>query len=824
MNIINLSLFKAMTQNMAKTLLVAVTLSAATHSATATTRTFDEASANNSMKDAASNASGFRNLDDVVGLTLDKVKKNAVDAGKYPEDMDKIFFLYNVKTGMFINTGGYWGTHISLKDYPISLWINTNSKYGDSTIELAQNLDTGIGHLLGWVGGTDTTQPDNGVFIDRRNDENTHYGWTFEPLNDTQHTYRIYTYATNNPTTSGDSQSPKYYLCANKGSVDQDKNCLAVNTTTINDQGLSGYDTWRIMSRRQIFELQKLNSDDMTSPLDVSYKLKCPGLSRGNKDIDQWHVEKFGGNGGVRYGLERMYNKTNKVTSSGTSDTYDVEDIKDNPYTFDGTKYTDKNNYLRHMAKYFCIDAKNIRGAIYQDVKVLHSGSYIVECKGYSNTPKAKLFAVRLDKDGNEVARTVHQTVLSQVSYMSEAEKGALHVDEQNMDYAGKEFYGSRKYINSVLVQIPEQADGNYGYIRFGVIVGDDAADTQPVDGEWTVFDDFRLLYASRTIDEDLILDEDRSDLSYLTTCKNNYKNKVLHLKKSFTRDKWNSIVLPVKLTRDQFRQAFGANAKLAKLTSLTSDEIQFTSIDMNSMTTNDVVLDAYTPYIFFPTKYIAKNETPAYKALLTETGTEAKSHELVISDNHIEIPNITFEMNSKNENDLSNIDTDTWTTKKMYSVGGNGTMKAHGTFVRTFGTDAEQDLKDPESSTYGEFTIKNHVFFTGRDNLIKSFFFYEGNMYYSNKRPHGLRGFNCWFKPTDGTLVQQPIRLYLDGVANGTTTNINTVLDFEKQNITGKAVKGIFNLNGQRISDKADTTGLPAGMYIVNGKKCIIK
>lgn len=829
MNIINLSLFKAMTQNMAKTLLVAVTLSAATHSATATTRTFDEASANNSMKDAASNASGFRNLDEVVGLTLDKVKKNAVDAEKYPEDMDKIFFLYNVKTGMFINTGGYWGTHISLKDYPISLWVNTNSKYGDSTIELAQNLDTGIGHLLGWVGGTDTTQPDNGVFIDRRTDDDTHYGWTFEPVNDTQHTYRIYTYTTKNPTTSGESQSTKFYLCANKGSVDQDKNCGAFSEQTISSENLSGYDTWRIMSRRQIFELQKLNSDDMTSPLDVSYKLKCPGLSRGNKDIDKWNINTFGGNGGVRYGLERMYNKTNKVTSSGTSDTYDVENIStDKSYTFEDTKYTDKRNYLRHMAKYFCVDAKNIRGAIYQDVKVLHSGSYIVECKGYSNTPKAKLFAVRLDKDGKEVARTVHQTVLSQVSYMSEAEKEALHVDEQNMDYAGKEFYGSRKYINSVLVQIPEQADGNsdgnYGYIRFGVIVGDDAADKQPVDGEWTVFDDFRLLYASRTIDEDLILDEDRSDLSYLTTCKNNYKNKVLHLKKSFTRDKWNSIVLPVKLTRDQFRQAFGANAKLAKLTSLTSDEIQFTSIDMNSMTTNDVVLDAYTPYIFFPTKYIAKNETPAYKALLTETGTEAKSHELVISDNHIEIPNITFEMNSKNENDLSNIDTDTWTTKKMYSVGGNGTMEAHGTFVRTFGTDAEQDLKYPESFTYGEFTIKNHEFFTGRDNLIKSFFFYEGKMYYSNNRPHGLRGFNCWFKPTDGTLVQQPIRLYLDGVANGTTTNINTVLDFEKQNITGKAVKGIFNLNGQRISDKADTTGLPAGMYIVNGKKCIIK
>ena len=338
MNSINLSLFKAMTQNMAKTLLVAVALSAAPHTATATTHTF-EASANNSMKNAASNASGFRGLDDVVGLTLDHVKENAVDAGKYPEDLDKIFFLYNVKTEMFINAGGYWGTHISLKDYPMLLWVNTNSsKYGDQTIELAQNMDTGQGHLLGWV-SSDKDPADTGVFIDRSTTKDgTHYGWTFEPVNDAKNTYRIYTYTTNNPQTSGESQSTKYYLCANKGSVDQDKNCGAFSEQTISSKGLSGYDTWRIMSMQQIFELQKLNSDDMTSPLDMSFLLKCPGFKRGNQNIDKWKIKNFGVNGGVRYGLERMYNKTNKVTSNGTSDTYDVENIKDNPYTFDGTK------------------------------------------------------------------------------------------------------------------------------------------------------------------------------------------------------------------------------------------------------------------------------------------------------------------------------------------------------------------------------------------------------------------------------------------------------------------------------------------------------
>lgn len=809
---INLSLVLTTKRIVTKALLGVAVLSATT--ATATTQT-DVVTSDNIVMAAEDNTIGFTGLEDVVGKTISEVKANAVEAGKYPtDDMNKIFFLYNVKTGLFINAGGFWGTHISLKDYPMLLWVNTNSKYGDQTIELAQNMDTGEGKLLGWMSNEDPA--DNGVFIDRNINDKTHYGWTFEPLNDAKNTYRIYTYTTNSPLSS----SPKFYLCANKGTVDQDKNCGAFSEQTISSDGLSGYDTWRIMSMQQIYNLQKLNSDDMTSPLDMSFQLKCPGFSRGDKNITNWTTSTFGGEGGVRYGLERVYNTTDKVAS----DTYDIEDISDsNPYTFNGTTYKDKKSYLRHMAKYFCVGAKKIRGAIYQDVKVLHSGSYIVECKGYSNTTEARLFAVRLDKDRKEVARTVHQTVLSQVSYMSEAEKEALHVDEQNMDYAGKEFYGSRKYINSVLVQIPEQDDGNYGYIRFGVIVGDEQSNAQPVDDEWTVFDDFRLLYASRTIDEDLILDEDRSDLSYLRDCSNYYKNKVLHLKKSFTRDKWNSIVLPVDLTRDQFRQAFGANAKLAKLDRLTSDEIQFKSINMDAMTSNTVVLEAYTPYILFPTKYMAEREAPAYKALLTVTGGEAKSHPVVISAGHIDIPNVTMATNDDNKNDLSKLDTDTWTTRQMDIVDGNGTMEANGTFARTFGTADKQQLENENADDYGRFTLLDRDIIPGRDDLKGSFFFDNGNMYCSTTRPRGLRGFSCWFKPTGGTLVK-PMRLYLDGVADGTTTGIDSVIDFGENQPTGKAAQGIYTVNGQLVSNGSDTTGLPAGMYIVNGKKCVVK
>lgn len=785
-----------------------------------------------------SNASGgLVGLEFLNGKTVEEIMKAALTPGSELNDNkpDEVFFLYNVKTGKFLNAGGYWGTHVSLKDYPLSLWAETNTYGTKKLIDFKQNMETGQGKYLGWVDGA--TDPDDGVFIDRKQNETTHYGWVFVPQNDGKNTYKIYTYATNNPSSS----STKYYLCANGDETDQDKNCEAYSDADIKEKNIGDYSTWRVLSMQQIYDLiTEQSSDNMTSALDLSYRLDCPGFSRGDKDITVWNVSNFPKEtkGGWRFGLEKLYNTDNTLTGSGESTNlhnYYVNNLSSSNYTFEGTKYTDKDNYERHLGKYFCADAKNLRGVIYQDVKIKAPGSYIIECKGYSTTPKAKIFASWLDKDGNEDKALLHQNTLNQVSNMSKAEQDALHVSEQNMDYAGKNFYGQRKYINTVLVQVPDPeikpSDGNYGTIRFGLIIGDDQNDktVNEADKEWTVFDDFRLLYASDEKSADLILDEDRKDLSYLKDCSNTYKNTVLHLNKTFTKDKWNSFVLPVSLNRYQFRQAFGANARLAILSNLTSSEIQFKTVDMDAktMTDNAVVLDAYTPYIIFPTK-IHTDETkasPAYKATLrsTNTNSESGTQDVVIKANHYDIPNVTFETNSANENNLTNMDLSTWTIKQMYSVTGDGTMEAHGTFARTFGTDATQNVTDEKAVDYGVYKFNDHEIISNRDDLKGSYFFDKGNLYYSSKRVRGLRGFSCWFKPVDSsTPTNTKLNLYIDGVANG-TTGIDEVA-FGDEEPTGKAAKGIYNMNGQLVSNGSDTTNLPAGMYIVNGKKCVVR
>lgn len=781
---------------------------------------------------------GVKGLEDLVGKTEDEIKKAALKSGEglSDDDQNKVFFLYNVKTGKFLNAGGYWGTHVSLKDYPLSLWAETYT-YGTQTlIDFKQNMETGEGQYLGWWNGAQ--DPDDGVFIDRNLTDNTHYGWVFELQENVKNTYKIYTYdASKSP--SSDTQ---YYLCANGDKTDQDKNCGAFKDSYIQEKKLEDYSKWRVLSMQQIYELLSISSDNMTSALDLSYRLDCPGFSRGDRDLkEKWNLHTFatgtnatGTKGGWRFGLEKLHNTEKTLTGSGGSgetdlDKYDVNHLSSS-YIFDGREYKNqKADYERHLGKYFCADAKNLRGVIYQDVKIKAPGSYIIECKGYSTTKKAKIFATWFDKDDREGNASLHQNVLNQVSDMPKVEQKALHVNEQNMDYAGKNFYGQRKYINTVLVQVPDTkpSDGNYGTIRFGLIIGDNQDDTNVnvADKEWTVFDDFRLLYASDDKGVDLILDEDRDNLSYLKDCDITYKNRVLHLNKTFTKDKWNSFVLPVSLKRKQFRQAFGANARLAILSNLTSSEIQFETVNMDApdMTDNAEVLTAYTPYIIFPTKIHTDNTkaSPAYKATLSTTVGESKTQEVVIKANHYDIPNVTFETNDENKNDLSKMDSKWVSTVTPKVKGTDGSMEAYGTFARTFGQKATQNVTDEKAADYGVYNFDDRNIISGRDDLKDCFFFDKGNLYCSHERVRGLRGFSCWFKPVNSS-EHTKLNLYIDGVANG-TTGIDDVA-FGDEEPTGKAAKGIYNMNGQLVSIGSDTTNLPAGMYIVNGKKCVVR
>ena len=735
-------------------------------------------------------------------------------------DPSKVFFFYNVKTGKFLSMGGYWGVHASLKDTPVAFWAQDGSS---SAIKFAQDLKTQQGSQMRWVRSILNSTTDAGVFLDRgeKNNESVGYnGWFLEKVDDAGfNTYRLYTYKLKTGT-------GQVYLSA-LGDVASEKNCDADSKSDLNKKGLWNEHTlWRIISLKEVQDLMAVASENLTDPLDLTFKLACPGFDRGRMDIDAW--ESVGTNvaegGYARIGLEQCYNKfvptkgMVKPLERSSDDTYEGKFDKNYEFPYKGDQlqtFADREDYKRHMAKYFCMDVRGVHGYIYQKQNVTKAGTYVIECKGYSNTTKALLFAGIGQNNGSGLVEgTKRTTTLNQVSNMSADEQARLHVDELNMDYAGKEFYESSKYTNSVIVQVTQemidQAGAEGVSIAFGLNIGDGSQ--TPNLNEWTVFDDFRLIYVSNTEKEDLVLDELRGDLEYL---KNGitYKNRVLRLAKTFKQNSWNSFVLPVDLTVKQLRDAFGGTVRLAKLNNLTATELQFETVTLDGKGDKEIALEAYQPYIIFPAKTMEDNNNSPYTATITKNGSTDNPYKVTIQAQRFEIPNVTFATNTNNENDLSNMG-DYWTTKLTQDA---GTITAYGTFVRTFDPYATQN------ETTGEWTFSSSkgTIREGYENLKGSYFFDYGKVYYSDTKERGLRGFSCWFKPNTSNGAKPAV--YLDGVKQETelTSIGELIVGPEAANRYGKN-NGVYNLQGQRVGNT--TEGLPSGIYIVNGRKHVVR
>ena len=748
-------------------------------------------------------------VEDFKGLTLDEVKKASTTTNFSFVDKDKVLFLYNVGTGKFLNVGGYWGTCAGLHDYGKALWVD----YVNSKFKFTVNNSNDTGNTLGFLLGDSET--DNGVFVDRGNasGETAFTNWTIEAVGDAQNTVWIYTEKSDASSIEDAKKMGEYYLSANPDYNGTNKVCDAYK----DGKNLGNNAKWRIFTYAQIYKAQQDGSvDNMKNALDLSFRLMSPNFERHDGDIKYWKTYDFvSGNqdedGFAKFGLEKYY-----VTSALWNKT-EAEKTWEPGYKFDYSEdkktFEDVHDYQRYLGKYFCGSITGKCGILYQDIDITLPGTYVIECKGYSNTTKAKLFVGVLDpKNKNKmVAGTMNSTVFNQVSNMSATEQTALHTNEHNMDYAGKAFYDNLKYMNSVVLTVPESAFYKDGVrlksvnIRLGVMTGEYSKVVAPADDEWTVFDDFRLQYASTNNDQDLILDEMRDNLNYLVNGSDKYENTTLHLKKTLTKNKWNSLVLPVNLTKTQLQSAFGANTRLAKLNTLTSTSIEFKSVDLDRIGDTDVALMANMPYIIFPEKDQEESNSAPYTAIINVNN---KTKKVNVSAGHYTIAKVTMV-------DLTKINKDNWTTR-LY--GGDKTITAYGTFARTFGSE-QKDVDD------GTYTWTNDgTIIKGRPELVNCYFFDKGNMYHSATRPRGLRGFSCWFEPVkndNGT--PKSVKLTLDGVTQSGTTGIEDILaDYEQP--VSRFANGIYNLNGQLVKHGNSTAGLPSGMYIVNGKKCIVR
>ena len=790
----------------------------------------------NSFAWGANPVADLQGVDGLAGQNFEYIKNNTTTEGNYDVVMGKKFFLYNEKTHKFLTIGGYWGTPVALADYgkPLCIIMKKESK---KEVYFVHNMATKMtedqGPYIGWnVPDEGKPAEDTGIYADKKKTEkilwtidvDVIYGWVLEFVNgDTHNACKLRSYKTRNASNIFNVKwSDEVYLCGVPSSVDAGKTCEAYTADEISSKHLDGYDTWRIMTYQQVYDLQLENTENMNKSIDLSFMLKTPGFQRGDNDIDNWKTynfatKKYNENnvGFASFGLSKYYSKAANWEEKNI-----VNGLSKTAYTFDGGSYDNTKNgteaYWRHLGKFFCASITNHRGIVYQDVTVKLAGTYVVECKGFSTTDKAALVAGVLNPEYTStngkpmmIGGVLNRTTLSQTSNMTADEQNRLHIGEKNMDYAGKEFYEHSKYTNSVIVVVPQSAiDANNGSatIRLGVMVG---SQTEPAaqTGEWTVFDDFRLLYASKTINADLILDQDRADLSYIYDINEPLQNKTLRLNKTFTAGKWNTLVLPVDLTLEQLRDAFGPSTRLAQLEKLTESGIQFKSVDFTNKAEDYVALEAYKPYLIIPEK--AEGQAAEYTSVYVKTGASAaETMRVKIAANHFVITKVSLSVGDLKDN----VNQNTWAA--VLSTSTDGRMEAWGTLARTFGTVSGDVENGYQFDNDGQII-------EGCDKLIGSYFFANGKMYHSDSRVRGLRGFSCWFKPAED--AQKNAQFTLDGVTQSGTTALDDIFADGEQTVS-RFAQGVYNLNGQLVKQGNSTAGLPSGMYIVNGKKCIVR
>lgn len=732
----------------------------------------------------AQNGGAQLDIENIIGCDPTEIINTTNEHREKPNNEEghkHTFLLFNVGAQKFFNIGGSYGRHASLSDYGMYLWIfdnsNTDGAYNIRTLQnytsdKKDNQDSYVQYI-------DQDQYKPGIYLECNPNDNTrNFGWIFEKAKEydenTNKVYKIHTYGNR-------------YLTAKPDDADGNL-CEATTETPEN----ADYQVWKLITVAQYYELFDKSPSDLSSPIDATFLLQNPGFNYSKTNTAHWGASR--NSDAVRYGVEGYYKKS-------TEDYYKGGSVN--------------QEYLYENGRYFCADIKDSHQMrVSQMVGISKPGWYIFRCKGFSNTGGlAKLFVT------NYLNLAYYDEFISMTPLNPLEENGPKDLLE-----AGKAFYNGR-YENQVMIHVSQKDITTMGTetvtLVFGIKIEGDKNVTPT--GEWTAFDDFRMLYAGESEAPSLVLDEDNPDLLYLTETMDEYKNTVLHLKRTFTLNKWNTIILPVSLNYGQMKRTFGDDVLLAKLYQLTSKSVRFKTVDCKEDT--DLMLEAFTPYIIKPTKNAGQNHsytTPRLKKAdnqfwldenegitNTEDGvTRYTSGNVTVAENHYDISGISLDRNLLNEK----IDKH-WVSTITTSASGKD-MFCKGTLAKTY------YIKDGKGYFYTDES--EH-----RDNLAGDYFLKDGTMYkVPNGQVYGLKAFRCWFElpntesGSGTTAPAKQVKLFINDIEENATGIEDIMADQLFAQPKNEKPDGIYNLNGQRLRNTNSLEGLPKGIYIVKGKK----
>lgn len=418
-------------------------------------------------------------------------------------------------------------------------------------------------------------------------------------------------------------------------------------------------------------------------------------------------------------------------------------------------------------------DHAHANGTVTQKVQILKKGWYILSCDGFYNptngsSMKSSFFAkVEGYTKGSSCVSVELEKFRGDFEYTVEdliKTYGKDDVATESPYVQAGRVFNERKYQNSLIVYVPAKG----AILDIGVEV---AGSNKRRD--LTAFDNFQLQYCG---DRDIVLDESQTDVTYINKQVEANVAKTLILKRKMTPYRWNSITLPVALTAAQFKRAFGRHAELSELKGQDenlSSRIVFTPVSLEN---NDAV-------VILPNKlYIMK---PTLKANVTFGDYEKNIDgygKIKVYAPYYQINNVSLTATTTGE----------FKEQPKYSTTVDGRLVFCGTQVK-------------RASDY----VPKYSYVLGAN---------DGKWHYLLK-DHPILGFRCWIATGSAGLAKQ-MTFSINGVVDNTTGINQTIVDDQRpQNAD------IYTINGQLVrAGSSSIEGLPKGIYIVNGKKLVVR
>lgn len=689
-------------------------------------------------------------------------------------DGNKIVCLYNVGAKKFLSIGGLWGTQAALNVSPHSIYMywNKNSK----TYFLESKVSgSSAGSYMGII--WDKFIKKNMLFMDRGGSR-----VTFERGKDYTEKNKVYLV----------NIADQGFLTAYPD--DEKKICNYASKATEGTQEYKNQE-WKVITKNEYYELFKITPANMESVVDASFLLTCPDFRINDIDAAKWTI-----------GGKNLPNDVKSHVYFGDKKMYKTYDLIGNTKDDSWTGRTEPHH--ADYGLYFYCYTKGLRGfTFYQDVKVHKGGWFLLRCNGFSTSnssenikqngkPLANLFITMLDANNNPINDKYSTATLNGISQADAESLGNTY----NKAGIGKAFFEG-EYENQVQICLDKDPNGNEissdnpVTLRIGFYV-DPTPDGKPAvaEDELTAVDEFKLLYAGPRRNPELILDEESTDLRYLTEAADEYKNSVLHLNRKLNDNMWNSLILPVDLTWGQMKRTFGDAVKVARLAALTENSVQFVTVEPQN--DDSVMVKAFEPYIVYPP--YTETRSPAYTVehFYTKEGEDnsswlgkdyqSSSNEnnrltKTIDANHYDITMVSLDRKKLKEM----VDIETWvSTTTFEGQGPQGTMVCKGTLAKTY---------------------DNGKIIEGRDDLNGDFFMYQGNLIQvpSGKKDngetysYGLKAFRCWFELPSNTKPGSTLSLMIDGVEDS-ATSIDDIHGSSDSTSYKRGVEGVFNMHGQ--------------------------